>query len=348
MSFHTIDTIRLANFETTVLRCDTADVFTSCISDDTPDLVVCDTNTAGIPLPFPATTPRVVVPAGEAAKTDSVYLALLESFVSRGLTRESVVFAVGGGALTDVVAFAASTYLRGVSVILVPTTLLSMVDAAIGGKTGIDFGGYKNMVGTFYPAAQVRIVPATLGTLPQREYMSGLAEVIKAALLDDAELLDLLERSVAAVIDRDDTVVDTMIARAIAVKCRIVERDFTESGVRAFLNLGHTFGHALESVLGLGAWTHGEAVAWGIARAMHAGREVGITDGEWKDRVLSLLERYGYETDPAPVEPEQLVGAMYKDKKRTRDGIRFVLQTGPQATTLRSLVPAEIIDILKR
>jgi 3-dehydroquinate synthase len=309
-------------------------------------LVVYDEHTATIPIPAGAPIPRIVIPAGERCKQRDVLFALLDRFADAELTRSSCVLAVGGGAVTDVVAFAASVYLRGIDVVLAPTSLLAMVDAAVGGKTGIDYGGYKNIVGSFYPAREVRICPHLLQTLPEREYRSGLAEVLKAAFLGDAELLDLLERSADAVLARDNDVLREMIARAVAVKAAVVGADFTEQGERAFLNLGHTFGHAVESVLGLGQWTHGEAVAWGIARAMHAGLTQGMTDRAWAHRVIALLERYGYNVGPAPVSARAIVDAMQRDKKRTSDGLRFVLQRGPQQTCLETLVPETIIDIL--
>ena len=310
-------------------------------------MAVYDEHTASIPIPDGESIPRVVVPAGERCKQRDVLFSLLDRFAEAQLTRESCVVAVGGGALTDLVACAASVYLRGIDVVLVPTSLLAMVDAAIGGKTGIDYGGYKNVVGTFYPAREVRICPDTLQTLSDREYRSGLGEVLKAAFLGDTELLDLLERSSEAVLAREDEVVAEMIARAVTVKANVVAADFTEQGQRAFLNLGHTFGHALESVLGLGEWTHGEAVAWGIARAMHAGLTLGTTERMWAQRVLALLERYGYNVGPTPVSAHMIVDAMQRDKKRTTDGVRFVLQRGAQQTYLETLAPETIIDILK-
>jgi 3-dehydroquinate synthase len=332
---------------------DIESVFEPCSRDNdgTPrpcDMVVYDEHTVKIPLPAGESIPRTVVPAGERCKQRDVLFSLLDRFAEVQLTRESCVVAVGGGAVTDLVAFAASVYLRGIDVVLAPTSLLAMVDAAVGGKTGIDYGGYKNIVGSFYPAREVRICPHFLQTLPEREYRSGLAEVLKAAFLGDADLLELLERSRDAVLARDDEVLSEVIGRAVAVKAGVVATDFTEQGPRAFLNLGHTFGHAVESVLGLGEWTHGEAVAWGIARAMHAGLTLGTTDQAWADRVLALLERYGYNVGPAPVTAPAIVEAMQRDKKRTAAGLRFVLQRGPQQTCLQTLVPATIIDILER
>lgn len=290
----------------------------------------------------------ITVPAGERCKSFDALHSLLSIFQEAQLTRRDQVIAFGGGAVTDLVAFAASVYLRGIDVILVPTSLLGMVDAAIGGKTGIDLHGYKNMVGTFFPAREVWIVSATLRTLSDREYRSGLAEVIKAAFLGDSALLETLETERTAIQARDLTVMTPIIERAVQVKVGVVSRDFQELGERAFLNLGHTFGHALESVLGLGEWTHGEAVAWGIARAIIAGVALGETDREWGERVLTLLDDYGYSTGPAPADPEAIVSAMYHDKKRTSQGLQFVLQRGSQDTFVQRLDENFVRDILVR
>ncbi len=300
------------------------------------DLVVADSNTVGL-VPPGTDLPVVVVPAGEACKDFSVLEYLLDQFARQNLRRDSVIAALGGGAVTDLAAFAAAIFLRGITVVLVPTSLLAMVDAAVGGKTGIDFGGFKNLVGAFHPAREVRLVPEFLRTLSEREYRSGLAEVIKAAFLGDAELLELLEQRSADVMAREPEVLRELIRRAVLVKCGVVARDFTEQGERAYLNLGHTFGHALEACLGLGEWTHGEAVAWGIARAMEAGLAAGVTDPAWAERVLRLLNLYGYPLEERPVSADELIAAMDKDKKKRRGGLFFILQEGPFKTVQRTL-----------
>lgn len=295
------------------------------------DLIVADSNTAEL-LDGDHGSAVVVVPPGESCKQPEVLIQLLAAFAGCALTRDSVVAAFGGGAVTDLVAFAASVYMRGIRVVLVPSSLLAMVDAAIGGKTGIDFHGIKNLVGSFYPAAQVRIRSELVSSLPEHEYRSGLGEVIKAGLLADTRLLELLEQQRDAVLARDRAVVAQLVRMAAQVKIDIVTRDFRETGERAHLNLGHTFAHALEAVAGLGTWTHGEAVAWGIARAMHLGSEVAATDPDWVERVLQLLTAYGYTVQPADADTGAILTAMQLDKKRRKDGLRFVLQTGQHAT----------------
>lgn len=312
------------------------------------NLLVADRNTAAL-IPDNTPIPRIVLPPGERSKQISVLTDLLESMVAAGLTRDSVIAAVGGGAVTDVVACAGSLYLRGVDTVLIPTTLLGMVDAAIGGKTGIDFAGFKNIVGTFAPAREVRIAPEFLSSLSEREFRSGLAEVIKAAFLGDGQLLQILEEQVESVLERDPQVLEEVISRAVAVKADVVQEDFTEQGRRAILNLGHTFGHALEAMMGLGALTHGEAVAWGIARAAAAAEYEGIADLAWGERTRAVLRRYGYDTSscPAGVNADDIIAAMQFDKKRRRQGLKFVVQTGPYRTETRFLAEETLVHILK-
>ena len=307
------------------------------------DLVVCDTNTVNL-IPANYGGDRVVVPAGEACKTFEVLRAVLVAFGEHHLTRQSVIAAVGGGAVTDLGALAASVYLRGIRCVLVPTSLLAMVDAAIGGKTGIDFEGYKNLIGTFAPAREVRIVPRFLSTLSEREFRSGLAEVLKAGFLADPKLVEIATTRREEVARGDIEVVTSLIERAIAVKVAIVSRDFREGGERANLNLGHTFGHALESCSGLGVWTHGEAVAWGMARAAVCAQQLGIDQGGWASRVSALLADYGYSTAPLSREVplSRYMAAILRDKKRADQGVSFVLQSGPQRTVRRVLRREEI------
>lgn len=284
---------------------------------------VADTNSSRY---LPETGTHYTFASGEAAKSWGELERIVVRMLEADLTRSSRVVGVGGGVVCDISALAASLYMRGCALTLVPTTLLAMVDAAIGGKTGINFGGYKNMIGTFYPADEVRICTETLTTLPEGEYRSGLAEVIKSAMLDDTELFSLLETRRDEILARDADLLDTIVAACVEVKGGIVEADLRESGFRAHLNLGHTFAHALESVQGLGIWSHGEAVAWGLARAMDLGVLAGVTDKAYASRVIELLLGYGYRLDPIPEATAAIVNAMRRDKKRVGDEIRFVLQ----------------------
>jgi len=271
-------------------------------------------------------SPSVVLPAGESNKDWRGVDTILAEAVVRGLARDGVFVGVGGGIVCDLAAFAASVYMRGARLILVPTTLLAMVDAAFGGKTGFNFGGYKNMVGTFFPAERIVVCTAALASLPERELMGGLAEVIKTAMLGDAELFEILERERMRILARDPSLMIDVITRCLELKARIVRDDLTESGKRAHLNLGHTFAHALEAMERMGGRTHGEAVAWGLAKAMDLGVRMGITDEDYARSVRRLLDSYGFETTVKSIDPEYIVGAMKMDKKRRGGILRLVLQ----------------------
>jgi 3-dehydroquinate synthase len=280
------------------------------------------------------------------ASVERVLLAALE----RGVDRGGEIVAVGGGAVCDVAGFAASIYLRGVRLTLVPTTVTAMVDAALGGKTGINLRQGKNQVGTFYPAHSLVVVPRVVARLPDSDYLDGLAEVIKTAMLGDARLLALLERRREAVLAREPELVKELVSRCIAVKARFVAHDLREERgaepgpdgtSRAFLNLGHTFGHALESASGF-AWTHGAAVAWGMGRALRLGRRLGLTNAAYADRVERLLRAYGYRLTAPEASPESLLAAMRSDKKRSGNELRFVLQHDLEQTELRAVATADV------
>ncbi len=305
---------------------------------DSTTLIVTDQNTDSL-IRTEETMPalRAVVPAGEQCKDIRHLETLLDVLLKHEFTRDSTLIAVGGGAVTDLGAATASLYLRGIPLVLVPTTLLGMVDAAIGGKTGVNFGAFKNLVGTFYPAQEIRICLDFLQTLPEAEYRSGLAEVIKAAMLGDARLFEILESEPDAVRSRDPAVTEELVRRAVSVKAVHVREDLTEQGIRAHLNLGHTFAHALESVAGFGAVAHGDAVAWGIVQALRLGSALGITDRGYRERSEALLRTYGYRFSYREFSTDSLIAAMKHDKKRNSGGMRFVLQRGAQETQLMSV-----------
>jgi 3-dehydroquinate synthase len=287
----------------------------------------------------------VCLPAGEMAKQWESVNAVLSRCAQLALGRDATIAGVGGGVICDITALAASLYMRGCRLVLVPTTLLAMVDASLGGKTGIDYLGYKNLVGTFYPAHRIVIAPRAVTSLPDREYLSGLAEVIKTALIGDGELLRLLEIARDRILSRDPAVVEEMIRRSLAVKGRIVEEDPREKGRRAVLNLGHTFGHALESATGFAGWTHGEAVAWGIGRALAAGLRFGMTDPAFARRVRALLRLYGYRLE-ADAGFDALEPAFGRDKKRRSGGTRVVIPCEVQDVRVRDAAPEDLAAAL--
>jgi 3-dehydroquinate synthase len=244
-----------------------------------------------------------------------------------GFTRSDAVVGVGGGSTTDLAGFVAATWLRGVRVILVPTTLLGMVDAAVGGKTGINTAEGKNLVGAFHPPAGVLCDVATLATLPHVEYVSGLAEVVKAGFIADPAILDLIEKEPEAAVDFSSAVARELIERAVRVKAVVVAGDLRERGRREILNYGHTLGHAIEKVEHY-RWRHGDAVSVGLVFAAELGRLAGRLDDVTADRHSAILQQLGLPTTYTGAAWADLLDAMQVDKKARADLLRFVVLDG--------------------
>jgi 3-dehydroquinate synthase len=262
--------------------------------------------------------------SGEASKNWDSIREILRCAREAGLGRDGLLIGAGGGVVCDMTAFAASIYMRGCGLCLVPTTLLAMVDAAVGGKTGFDLFGIKNLAGTFYPASLVFAALESLRTLPAEEWKSGMAELIKTAILAGGDFPDLVRSLIPEgnpeKIDCDGDALFRCVSRAVLFKGRLVEKDPAETGThRALLNLGHSFGHALESVAGLGRLSHGEAVAWGMVRACELGLFLGVTGRERAAEIVSLIEAFGYHT-PAPHplmgDAAAFIAALGADKKQ--------------------------------
>ena len=288
----------------------------------------------------------LVLPAGEAAKQWGSAERILAKCAALGMGRDGVLVGVGGGVICDLAAFCASLYMRGCRLVLAPTTLLAMVDACLGGKTGIDFLGYKNLVGTFYPAEQILIAAGCLRHLPERELRSGIAEAIKTAIIGDRMLFSLLRDRREEIAARDEDLLAEIVGRCLAVKGRIVEEDPTESGERALLNLGHTFGHALESATGFAVWSHGEAVAWGIGRAIAAGRGLGLTDPAFAAEVVDLLQAYGFTLTTAAGLPD-LAPGFARDKKRRGGRVRLVIPRSHCQCVVRDVEDGDLTRALE-
>jgi 3-dehydroquinate synthase len=321
------------------------EVIFAALSEPTGFLRVYDETTHSL---FGGSAERwVAIPSGEPAKCWKSVEAVLERCAFLGLGRDDALIGIGGGVVCDVAAFAASLYMRGCVLVLVPTTLLAMVDASLGGKTGIDFMGFKNLVGTFYPASRIYVDISLLESLPEREYSSGLAEVIKTALVGDRELFSLLEGSPEDVLARKPGITEEVIRRCLAVKGTIVEEDPRETGRRAVLNLGHTFGHALESATRFSGWTHGEAVAWGIAMAVAAGVRMGLTETGFSQRVQELLRRYGFRLE-AGISYDELSPAFHRDKKKRHGRVRLVIPRGLCDIILKEISPEELAGLLRK
>jgi len=295
----------------------------------------------------------VTIPTGEINKTFDNVFVMLNKALSKGFSRKCTFVALGGGVISDMCALASSLYKRGAQLQIIPTTLLSMSDAAIGGKTGCDYGDYKNMLGTFYPASIIYFCPEFLETLSKKEYYSGLAEVIKTAMLYDKELFALLKSEQKKIRDRDSHILYEAIKKCSIAKSKIVEQDITEKDIRRQLNLGHTFAHALESVAGFGVIPHGCAVAWGLSRALELSLNLGYCNKEYRDEVFELLDMYGYCTKSIPDEIKnlkdastRLIEAMRQDKKNEPGKICFILQKGLEDTLIINVDEKQIEKVL--
>jgi 3-dehydroquinate synthase len=272
---------------------------------------------------------RVAVPAGESSKSLARLQDLYERAVEAGLDRGALVVALGGGMVGDLAGFMAATYLRGVRFVQLPTTLLAMVDSSVGGKTGVNLPSGKNLVGAFYQPIEVVADLTTLRTLPDREYLSGLAEVVKYGVIWDAELFRRLEDNVDGLRQRDLAVLEPVVARCCEIKAEVVAIDERDGGVRAILNFGHTLGHAIEQVASYDRWLHGEAIAMGMVYATALScREKGFPEADAR-RVEALLVKLGLPVHPGQAGFEggwpALRAGMETDKK-SRGGVpRFVL-----------------------
>jgi 3-dehydroquinate synthase len=270
---------------------------------------------------------RVEVPDGEAAKDLRVANHVWAALGQAAFTRTDLVLGVGGGAVTDLAGFAAATWLRGVPVAYVPTTLLGMVDAAIGGKTAINTAAGKNLVGAFHQPELVACDTGALATLDQADYTAGLAEVVKAGFIADPAILDLVEGDVPQVLARDETILTELVHRAVQVKADVVGADPREAGRRLVLNYGHTLAHAIEHDAGYGTWRHGDAVAVGLcyAAAVARRRRFGALDDATADRHRTVLEALGLPTRYEAGAWPRLRAAMRTDKKMRGDRLRFVV-----------------------
>ncbi|MGI8948193.1 MAG: 3-dehydroquinate synthase [Ornithinimicrobium sp.] len=267
------------------------------------------------------------VPDAEAAKEVGVLAALWQQMGIAGFTRDDLVVGVGGGAVTDLAGFAAATWLRGVDVVQLPTSLLGVVDAAVGGKTGLNTAEGKNLVGAFHPPRAVLCDPAWLVTMPRGEYVAGLAEVIKAGLIADPVILDLLRADTAAATRADAPVALELIARAVQVKADVVAADLREASLREILNYGHTFAHAIEQVEHY-TWRHGDAVAVGLVYAAELGQRAGRTPTDLVALTREMLGSVGLPTTYGGGTWEDLRAAMGRDKKARGATLRFVVLDG--------------------
>jgi 3-dehydroquinate synthase len=295
-----------------------------------------------------------VIPAGESHKTLDTLATTFDALAALGATRDTAVFALGGGVVGDLAGFAAACWMRGVDCVQLPTTLLSMVDSSVGGKTAVDIPQGKNLVGAFHPPRAVVADTAVLRTLPPRELRAGLAEVVKYGALGDPLFFQWLEAQRETLLAGDDHALAEAIARSCEHKAAIVERDPLEKGERALLNLGHTFGHAIEAEQGYSgggsaALVHGEAVAVGMVLAARMSERLGMAPAEDTARLAQLLEALGLPTlVPAGLEPEALLGRMRLDKKNVAGRLRLVLWRGiGRAEVVPDVDEAAVLALLR-
>ena len=267
----------------------------------------------------------ITFPAGEGSKNRKEWARISDLLLDRGVGRDGGIIALGGGVAGDLAGFVAATYLRGISFLQAPTSLLAMVDASVGGKTGVDTRHGKNLVGAFHPPVAVLADPRVLQTLPEREYLGGLAEAVKHGLIADREYFEWMEREVDALRRREEAALTRLVRRSVEIKAEVVSADERESGRRAILNAGHTVAHALEQATGY-QLPHGEAVSLGLVAECTLAEETGTAEaGTWR-RVVSLLERMGLPVRLAQgVSAEQVFEAMKQDKKNRMAQIRFAL-----------------------
>lgn len=292
----------------------------------------------------------LVLPDGETHKNQAILTRIYDFLLQNNLSRKVALVALGGGVIGDMTGFAAATYQRGVDFVQVPTTLLSQVDSSVGGKTGINHPLGKNMIGAFKQPRAVLIDPTVLATLPSRELSAGLAEVIKYGLIGDADFFNWLEQAMPDLMANDAGAVSEAIYRSCAAKARIVAADETEQGVRATLNLGHTFGHAIEAEMGYGTWLHGEAVGAGMALACAMSQRLGWLEAEAVDRALALIRQAGLPVEvPTKMTPASFMKHMARDKKVEAGQLRLVLLTGMgQAVVTGEFEPEVLAETLEQ
>jgi 3-dehydroquinate synthase len=286
----------------------------------------------------------MLVPDGEEHKNLNSLAAIYDRLISERFERKSSLVALGGGVIGDIAGFAAATYLRGVPYVQVPTTLLAQVDSSVGGKTAVNHKEGKNLIGAFYQPKLVLIDVAVLQTLPLRELIAGLAEVIKYGVIEDPGLFEVLERNVKKLVERNRELLVEVIAKSCAIKARVVEADEREEDYRAVLNFGHTIGHALEAVTEYKQLLHGEAVGVGMAKAARLSMRQGLLDRPSYDRIVQLIERAGLPTEiPENVSVQSLIQSIEVDKKAAGGKIKFIMCEGIGKTKFHWLAPEEIL-----
>ena len=289
----------------------------------------------------------VSLPDGEEHKNWQVLNLIFDALLGKACDRKTVLYALGGGVVGDMTGFAAASYMRGVPFVQVPTTLLAQVDSSVGGKTAINHPLGKNMIGAFYQPQLVVCDLDTLGSLPAREFSAGLAEVIKYGPIADMDFLSWIEANIDGLNQRDPALLAHAVRRSCEIKAWVVGQDEKESGLRAILNFGHTFGHAIEAGLGYGQWLHGEAVGCGMVMALDLSHRLGLVDLAFVDRITRLVQRAGLPIVGPALGAQRYLELMQVDKKAEAGEIKFVVIDKPGSALVRSApseLVAEVID----
>jgi 3-dehydroquinate synthase len=320
--------------------------FALIVTNVTVEKLYAATLTAAL-TPHFARVRTLALPDGEAYK-DLAHLNLIfDELLGQEADRNTVLFALGGGVVGDMTGFAAACYMRGVPFVQVPTTLLAQVDSSVGGKTAVNHPLGKNMIGAFYQPQQVVCDLAVLDTLPDREMSAGLAEVIKYGASIDIDFLGWLERRIDDLRTRDRAALTHAVRRCCEIKAQVVGADEKEAGLRAILNFGHTFGHAIEAGMGYGAWLHGEGVGCGMVMAAELSARLGLVSMAFARRIEALVARAGLPVrGPRGLEPARYLQLMRVDKKAQGGDIRFVLLDGESHATVRAAPEAVVVDVI--
>ncbi len=284
----------------------------------------------------------VVLPDGEEEKNWASLMKVFDVLLAEKCDRKTTLIALGGGVIGDLTGFAAASYMRGVPFIQIPTTLLSQVDSSVGGKTGINHPLGKNMIGAFYQPQAVIADTGTLDTLPPRELSAGLAEVIKHGAIIDPPFFDWIEANIARLVAKDPEALAHAIRRSCEIKADVVRQDEREGGLRAILNFGHTFGHAIESGLGYGEWLHGEAVGCGMVMAADLSHRLGFIDAGTRERIEALVKAAGLPVEAPDLGEDRWLELMEVDKKNEGGQIKFILLK-PLGTSVIMPVPQEAL-----
>jgi len=294
-----------------------------------------------------ASVSTVVLPDGEQFKTWASLDMIFDHLLRNGCDRKTVLVALGGGVVGDITGFAAASYMRGVPFVQVPTTLLSQVDSSVGGKTAINHPLGKNMIGAFYQPLRVVADLDTLKSLPDRELSAGLAEVIKYGPIADAAFFDWIEANLGALLSREPLALTTAIRRSCEIKASVVGQDERESGIRAILNFGHTFGHAIEAGLGYGQWLHGEAVGAGMAMAASLSVALGLIEPRIRDRIVDVVAKAGLPVTGPDLPVERYLEIMRLDKKAESGEIKFVVLSSMGEAKVQSVDDRLVADVIR-